>query len=159
MLGFLQELNEKTFKGRVILLDLAFQKKQYESQLPKSDEKVEGEEAENGDDNENGENVEEGEKNIENDNENDNEDVNEDDNEENEEKEEKEDENLEEKQENPSNESKKPKEVKIENLDNTVFLSNLPYDLTEKELRDFANNFGAFDYAKVFYLILLLKKN
>jgi len=46
---------------------------------------------------------------------------------------------------------KKLSEVKDENLDNTVFLSNLTYELTDKEFRDFANNFGPFEYAKVPY--------
>jgi len=134
-------LNEKQFKGRTILLDLAFEKKQFEkfnqekkANNPEEKTPIDIDEEENNeetDENKTSKNI------IEN---------------------EEEEENEEENEKNESLKTKEEEEKQAidkknndENLENTVFVTNLPYEITENEFRNFANNFGSVQYARVFF--------
>lgn len=127
------------FKGRTILLDLAYTKAQYDKtnkNIPLEKEKH----------NENEETIE----NIDDENHNDDK-ISEENHEENEGKGENET-----NEQNNSNEENDETEKKTEttqkpseNLDNTVFFTNLPYQIEEKEFIKFGQNFGPLLYAKV----------
>lgn len=122
-------MNGKDFKGRTILLDIAFNKKDYDKSNNANKQK-------------NSENVEEPIQNnegpIENEIIEEKIDINNEDNIK---------ENTEEIEQNQ--EATIKKNLKNENLENTVFFANIPFDISEEDFVNFGKNFGQIYFAKV----------